>query len=252
MILHQRRQKMMELINREGQITFSRLKQAFPGVSEMTLRTDLKYLDESKAIIRIHGGAKSIGNVAGSDGYLAHRIISNQEEKARIVEKALPLLAGKSSLFLDSGSTTTLLARSIPDESRMIFTNSISCVTELSSLTRAAVNVLGGRLNRYSLSVAGSRSILELRRFHFDICFLGVTSFSPAYGFCCESEEDCLLKQVVLQQSDCKVVLMDSAKFGRSNTHCICTAGEIDILVSDDKLTKEQQEIFTGQGVTVC
>ena len=62
--MQQRRQKITELVNREGQITFARLKEAFPDMSEMTLRTDLKCLDEAGAIIRIHGGAKSIESCA--------------------------------------------------------------------------------------------------------------------------------------------------------------------------------------------
>lgn len=249
--MYQRRQKITELINREGQITFARLKEAFPDVSDMTLRTDLKYLDENKAIVRIHGGAKSIENLAGTDGLLAHRIIRNHTEKEQIARKAAGLLQSKSSVFIDSGSTTTLFSHYIPDESRVIITNSISCITELSALSKISVNILGGRLNRYSMSIAGSRSILELKSFHFDICFLGVTSFSPEYGFCCESEEDCLLKQVAIQQSDYIVVLMDSGKFGGISTHCICMPEDIDAVVTDDTLAEEHRDYFTKQGIIV-
>lgn len=246
-----RRQKITELINREGQISFSRLKEAFPEVSDMTLRTDLKCLDEEGAIIRVHGGAKSIETVAGTDGLLAHRIIRNQDKKNQIAQKAIPLLRSASSVFIDSGSTTTLFSHYIPDEPRQIFTCGISCITELAVLSQVTVNLFGGRLNRYSLSVAGSRSILELQACHFDVCFLGTTSFHPDYGFCCESEDDCLLKQVVIQRSNSVVVLMDSSKFGLSSTHCICMPNTIHTLVSDDALSQTQRDYFTKYGISV-
>lgn len=249
--MQQRRLKITELINREGQITFPRLKQAFPDMSEMTLRTDLKYLDETGAIIRIHGGAKSIETVAGTDGLLAHRTVRNQELKMQIAQKAVSLLHPQSSVFIDSGSTTTVFSRYIPDEPRQIFTSGISCATELAALNRASIHLIGGNLNRYSLSVAGSRSILELQSYNFDICFLGVTSFNPNVGFCCEGQEDCILKQVALSRSLYTVALMDSTKFGLSNTHCVCPPNGVNAIVTDDLLTDEQRKYFVDLGVTV-
>lgn len=249
--MQQRRQRITELINQEGQITFARLKQAFPGVSEMTLRTDLKALDEGGAIIRIHGGARSIEILAGTDGPLARRSVRRQSEKVQIGQKAASLLHSCSSLFLDSGSTAATLARFLPDEPVQIFTSGISCAGELAALERATVHLIGGRLNRYSLSVSGSRSILELQSYHFDICFLGVTSFHSDSGFCCGGAEDCALKQMALERAERTVVLMDSSKFGLTNAHCICQPEDIDILVTDDGLTQNQRDFFTQRGVTV-
>ena len=90
--MQKRRQKITEIVNREGRITFAHLKESFPDISEMTLRTDLKYLDETGAIIRVHGGAKSIDTVAGTDGYLSQRIVRNQERKLQIAQKAVALM----------------------------------------------------------------------------------------------------------------------------------------------------------------
>lgn len=249
--MQKRRQKITEIVNREGRITFAHLKESFPDISEMTLRTDLKYLDETGAIIRVHGGAKSIDTVAGTDGYLSQRIVRNQERKLQIAQKAVALMHGKGSAFVDSGSTTTLLSRYFPDEERQIYTSGVSCATELAALTKPTVHLLGGKMNRYSLSVVGGRSLLELQSCHFDVCFLGVTSFHPEMGFCCESESDCVLKQMALKQSEFKVALIDSSKFDLYSTHCICAPDGVDAVVSDDGLTEEQKAFFVRQGVMV-
>ena len=249
--MQKRRQKITELVNREGQITFARLKSAFPDMSEMTLRTDLKYLDEIGAIIRIHGGAKSIDTVAGTDGFLSQRTIRNHELKIQIAQKAANLIRGQSSIFLDSGSTTTAMSKYIPDGPRQIFTSGLSCAIELAALKDATVQIIGGTLNKYSQSVAGSRSILELQSHHFDICFIGVTSFSPEIGFCCESADDCILKKVAINQSSYVVALMDSTKFGLVSTNCICPIDGVDIVISDNGLSDEQRRLFTNHGVSV-
>lgn len=249
--MQQRRQKITELINREGQITFSRLKSVFPDMSEMTLRTDLKYLDEVGAIIRVHGGARSIETVAGTDGFLAQRSSRNSELKTQIAQKAAALVRTHASIFLDSGSTATELSKYIPDGPRQIFTTGLSCATELAMLKDATVQIIGGTLNKYSQSVAGSRSILELQSYHFDICFIGVTSFSPGTGFCCENADDCLLKRTAMKQSSYVVAIMDSTKFGLINTNCICPVEGVDVLVSDDALTGQQRQFFADHGVVV-
>lgn len=247
----QRRQKITELINQEGQITFARLKEAFPTVSEMTLRTDLKALDENHAIVRIHGGARSIEIVAGTDGPLAQRSVRKQQEKIEIAKKAVGLLHSCASVFLDSGSTAATLARFFPDTPRQIFTSGISCASELAALEKPTVHMIGGRLNRDSLSVSGSRSILELQDYHFDICFLGVTSFHPDSGFCCGGAEDCALKQMAMRRADLTVALMDSGKFGLTHAHCICPPDGVDVVVTDNAMPQEQREFFVQRGITV-
>ena len=66
--MEQRRNAIVELVNREGSLSFVQLKEAFPSVSEMTLRTDLKALDQARRVVRVHGGVKSVEVVVGTDG----------------------------------------------------------------------------------------------------------------------------------------------------------------------------------------
>lgn len=126
-----------------------------------------------------------------------------------------------------------------------------SRAVELAGLSHVTVHMLGGIMNRYSLSVQGSRSTLETMGRRYDICFLGVTGFNSANGFCCENEEDCLLKQAAIRQSDTVVVLMDSKKMEQYNTHSICHCDAVQYVISDGQLTPEQREHFETRGITV-
>ena len=119
--MEQRRNQIVELVNRKGSISFAQLKEAFPSVSEMTLRTDLKALDEARRVVRVHGGVKSVEQVVGTDDLLSRRAARNAEAKQIIAEKAIALLRPNTTLFLDSGSTATAVARCIPDQPMLIY-----------------------------------------------------------------------------------------------------------------------------------
>ena len=90
--MEQRRNRIVAFINERSSITFAELKKEFPNVSDMTLRTDLRALDEEKKIIRIHGGAKAVTTVLGNDDKLVLREVRNVTEKEQLVAKALKLI----------------------------------------------------------------------------------------------------------------------------------------------------------------
>ena len=137
-----RRNAIVSLINEKGSVSFGDLKESFPQVSEMTLRTDLKTLDKAGSIVRIHGGAKSVGtvqSVISKDDFLNKRSILNIDEKQIIARKAIQLLQPDETIFLDSGSTATMMASAIPDEPRLIYTSGLTCAIELANLAQPRI-----------------------------------------------------------------------------------------------------------------
>lgn len=165
--MEMRRNAIAELVNKHGTVSFAQIKEQFPQVSEMTLRTDLKALDAAKEIVRIHGGAKSVQLVIGTDDYLPRRAVRNIQSKQEIAKKAVQLVLPDTVIFLDSGSTTTELARIFPDQSNLIYTTGLSCATELANLTKPVIMLPGGQLNRYSISMYGISAIRELEQVNF-------------------------------------------------------------------------------------
>ena len=131
-----RRSAIVAWINEKGEVTFAQLKEAFPNVSDMTLRTDLKNLDDNKRIVRIHGGARSVDVVVGTDDFMSRRSIRNVDAKKVIITKAKEMIVPGTAIFLDSGSTTTMLAAELDDQPNLIVTSSISCAMELAGLEK--------------------------------------------------------------------------------------------------------------------
>ena len=237
-----RRNAIVSLINEKGSVSFGDLKETFRNVSEMTLRTDLKALDKAGMIVRIHGGAKSVGtvqSVISKDDFLNKRATLNTAEKQIIAQKAIQLLQPDEAIFLDSGSTITMMAASIPDEPRLIYTSGLTCAIELASLAQPRICLPGGILNRYSHSVCGVSAIRELERIHFRQAFIGVTSFSYDTGFSCSIDEEARLKQLAIEHAQEVVLLMDSSKLQKHSTFTFAHLDDVDIIVSDGKLPKE-------------
>lgn len=249
--MQERREKIVELVNRLGTVSFAQLKAAFPDVSEMTLRTDLRALDEERRLVRVHGGAKSVEVVVGTDDFLLRRALRCAPEKAQIAQKTLSLLRPDMTLYLDSGSTTTALARLIPDERFQIFTSSLSCANELLRLTRARVFLPGGFVNRYSQSLCGIEAVRTVGRINFDLALIGTTSFSDKTGFSCGMEEEAQLKRAVIAQAERSFVLMDAGKVGLTSTFSFSTLDEVDGIVSDDGLPAELAAACRARGKTV-
>ena len=231
--MDERRDAIVALVNEKSNITFAELKKRFPQVSDMTIRTDLKALDEAKRIVRVHGGAKSVEQVIGNDDLLGKRAVRNVEAKQLIAEKAIKLIRPNTTVFIDSGSTTTLMANLFPDVQCVIFTNSLSCGIELSKLTKARVYMVGGLLNRNSLSVVGYSALKEMDPVNYDMAFLGATSYDDQLGFTCESAEDNAIKRMAISKSVQNIILMDASKLGRRGSFTIGQLNEVTDVVMD-------------------
>ena len=103
--MEMRSDAIVQLINEKGTVSFSQIKQEFPNVSEMTLRTDLKLLDEAKRILRVHGGAKSVQVIIVTDDFLIRTSVRNIPEEHNVGEKTLTQNHPHATIFLDTGRT---------------------------------------------------------------------------------------------------------------------------------------------------
>ena len=232
--MEERRNAIVSFVNEKGNVTFSQLKLAFPDVSEMTLRTDLKSLDAENRIVRVHGGAKSVEIVLGTDDLLGRRSVRNVEAKQEIVRKALKYIRPNTTVFLDSGSTTTMLAENWPDQPNFIFTNSLTCAMALSKLKKPKVFMPSGELNEYSLSLCGLETLESLKKISFDTVFIGITSYDTVNGLSCGVLAETQMKRMLLEQQAEKIVLLDTSKVGKKSTFKIDGLENVDVIITEN------------------
>ena len=110
MLTAERRQAILGHLERDGKVVASELVEAL-GVSEDTVRRDLRELAADGLVQRVHGGALP---PAPGTGAFARRLEVSPEAKARLADATLPLLAGASVIVLDGGTTALELARRLP------------------------------------------------------------------------------------------------------------------------------------------
>lgn len=250
----ERREKIIRLVNRSGEVSFAEIKAILPDVSDMTVRRDMEYLGQCNKIVRVFGGAKSVDYLVGaSEAGYAKRSIEQAEEKAQIARKAVQLLKEDTAVFLGSGTTTAQFAKVFPNGKYFVTTTGLNCAIDLSALSNVSLMMLGGSVNKNSFCVNGTIADKMIGDMHFNIAFLGVGGYLPGKGFTTSVIEDYILRQTIVRNSDTTVVLMDSKKFGRTgvSTFTFAVPELIQYVVSDDELPAKAREELESHGITV-
>src|SRR4051794_7366642 len=143
MLTAERRQAILSRLGRDGKVVASELVDAL-GVSEDTVRRDLRELAAGGLVQRVHGGALPPAPASAS---FSERLRVAPEAKAHLAAAALPLLEGVDVLLLDGGTTALELARRLPPERACtVLTNSPPVAAALSVHPRVEVVLIGGRL----------------------------------------------------------------------------------------------------------
>lgn len=250
-MMNERRKQILKLVNNRGVIRFGELMEAFPDVSEMTLRKDLKFLDGQKTLVRIHGGARSLDNIHTAEIPLSLRLSQNIEQKYLIGQKANGLIKENSIVFIDSGSTSVQLARVFTNRKCTVFTTSLSVAISLCDCDKVDVYLFGGKVKGESLSIRGARALNDIANLRFDIAFLSCSGYIESEGFNTKNEECWTLEREVVRRCKKNVVLMDSSKLNAQYPYIFAKAEEIQVLVSDDHLSKEVAASLKSKGISV-
>jgi DeoR family transcriptional regulator of aga operon len=250
MLIAERRQHMLSLVQRDGRVLVSELSDAL-GVSRITIRKDLDYLESKGLILRTHGGA-----LPPQDGILLDPSLKEKEqkqlkEKQRIAEAAAALVKEGFCILLDSGTTTTAIARELRRFSRLtVITNAVNIATELAG-TDFEVILTGGTLRKNSFSLVGPLAEDVLREMHADILFLGVDGFDPKAGLMTPNLLESRVNRIMVNAATRVVAVCDSTKFQRRSLALIVPPTAIHTIITDDQITNEDMETLTSAGIEV-
>ncbi len=250
MLVEERRQHVLGCIQRDGRAIVGELAEGL-GISRITIRKDLEHLQSLGLIQRTHGGAVSLKTGALSDPTLVEKQKLHSKEKERIAVAAAALVQEGQCIILDSGTTTTAIARQLRRFSRLtIITNAVNIAAEL---TNSAFEVIltGGSLRRNSYSLVGSFAEEFLREIHADILFLGVDGFDPAVGLTTPNLSESRVNRAMVEAATKVVAVCDSTKFGRRSMALIVPTKRIHVVITDSGLPVAAQERLHKLGIHV-
>ena len=246
MLTVERRQAILARVARDGRVVASELVASL-GVSEDTVRRDLRDLAEQGLLHRVHGGALASAPAAGS---FTQRLEVSHEKKAALAEAALPLLVGARVIVLDGGTTTLELARRLPLlYDGIVVTNSPPVASVLSDHPKAEVLLVGGRMLKDAQVAVGAVAAEGFRTVRADICVLGICSLHPDVGVTTLDDEEAHVKRAMVASAGEVIALATADKLSTASPWVVAQLADIDHLVTDgsDELTRP----YTSAGVDV-
>jgi len=220
-------------------------------VSTVTIRKDLKLLEERQMLFRTHGGA-TLNNPYTIDRSVVEKETMQSEEKANIAETAAKMVEPNDSIIIASGTTVLAMARHIhPSGNLTVVTSALNVAIELNRHQNVEILQLGGMMRSTSASVAGQYAEKILEDFFCSKLFLGVDGIDPDFGLTTTNGLEAHLNRKMIEVSQKTIVLADSTKFGKRGFGRICGFDEIDEIITDVGIPSHMLKALESLGVKV-
>lgn len=247
----ERRREILGILHRDGRVLVKDLARHF-HISQVTIRKDLEFLDGQGGIQRTHGGALPVVQAGALlDPTLREKEKLHRTEKAQIADAAVRLVEEGQSVLLDSGTTTTAIARALKGMARLtVITNAINIAAELAG-AQVEVILTGGMLRKNSFSLVGSLAELSLRQLSADILFLGVDGFDTKAGLFTPNLFESEVNQAMVEIARRTIVVCDSSKFGRRSLCNIMPVTAVHEVITDKQIPKRDLDALKEAGVKV-
>ncbi|MDB6093078.1 MAG: hypothetical protein JWM32_640 [Verrucomicrobia bacterium] len=231
----ERRQFIQERVEQAGTCSYDELAAALE-VSSMTIRRDMEDLVRQGRVIRTVGGVQR----AHAPSYLYEtalhsRVGVHREAKRAIARRALELIAGRATVFLDGSTTCLELARLIAEEKKglTIVTNSVLACMELGKNGDNSISGIGGHYDANSLCYVGPQAEDWAKTLFVDVAFVSTKGFLPGKGTFESSLPNFRIKQIIARQCVELVLLVDHSKFGQRALSKVLDVDQIHAIVTD-------------------
>ena len=229
MISEIRRKQILEILRRDNNVVTKELSKMF-NVSLMTIRRDLKQIEELGYIKRTYKGA--IIEELGTELSFMDKTLKYREEKERIAKKAVEYIQESDFIALTGGSTTFQLALSLIKSDitdLTILTNSINIAAKLIDRKGFHVIVAGGPMREKSYECVGESVLKTINQYNIGKFFLGVNGLSIKGGVSVSNIEESTVAQTTLKRSLMNIVIADNTKVGHNRMGYVCEIGDIDL-----------------------
>jgi DeoR/GlpR family transcriptional regulator of sugar metabolism len=218
MLTSQRKKAILKTLARDGQVLAKQLSETF-GVSEDTVRRDLREMAGEGLLQRVHGGALPASTAVVP--FAERRGIESSAKRA-IAGAAAAMIGTGQVVIVDGGTTSAELIRQIPrDLSATVVTHSPSVAVGLIDHPSIEVIIIGGRLFKHSIVTVGAAAIEAMSHIQADIYFMGVTGVHPTAGLSTGDYEEAYVKRALAARAAETVVLASSDKINAASRYVI-------------------------------
>jgi DeoR family transcriptional regulator of aga operon len=250
MLSEERRREILERLQTEGRVLVAELARRFK-TSVITIRKDLEYLSQQGHLERAHGGALPVKTGVLKDSTLQEKSRIHRTEKMRIAAAAARMIREGQVVILDSGTTTTAIARACRHFKKLtIITNATNIAADLAE-TAVEVILTGGVLRQNSYSLVGPLAEESLKKLSADLLFLGVDGFDIRYGLTTPNLLEARVNRAMAESARRTIVVCDSSKFGRRSLSLIMPTSAVHEAVTDKNISKHELNALRKADIVV-
>ena len=226
-----RHRDILNLLQQNGTLSIAELAGRL-GVSFETVRRDLRPLADNHAIVRMHG-AVALPSMLGEAPF-ERRLRDNPEAKKAIARELAATIRDGDSIMLDTGTTTSILARELLGHRRLtVITNSSDIARTLATSNENRVYMAGGELRSDNGAAFGSTAIEFISRFNVLHAVISVGAVSAGSGILDFDFEEAEFARTLLTRGDRRIAVTDHSKFNRSGLVKVCDFSDLTHLVTD-------------------
>lgn len=221
------------------------------NVSIETVRRDLEHLENEGKLKRVYGGAVLDRKSSAEPSYIT-RYTKNAEAKCQIGKKTAELISDGETLIIDLGTTTLEVARHLKEKRNLtVITNCINIAQELVDIPGNRVIMTGGVLRPGELALSGFISEEFIKSFNVDKTITGVGGITVTEGISDYHLEETRVRKLMIEKGSEVIAVADHSKFGVKALVNVCPLEKIDVLVTDNKLSKNIVKEYTSHHIDV-
>lgn len=242
MLKEERQNFILNHVKKNGIIRVSDVTEVL-DVTEMTIRRDLKELENKNKLKRIHGGAKYIDDLTERESSHQEKLHMNMEYKIIIAKKVSNLIKNNDTVFIGAGSTLELVSNYLDNKKCKIVTNSLFLFNKIYDKENIESILVGGRIRKVTGAFVGNFSDNIVESLHFKSAFIGVNgiNYNNAYTY---NEQEGELQKLALDNSVHKYLVADHTKIGKEDFYSFYNIDEIQAVISDDKISNDKLPIL--------
>ena len=234
MLKDERLQKIVQTIEKQNIISISDITKMM-NVTEMTVRRDLKQLQEKGLLTRIHGGAKRRQKILFTELSHNEKRIIQIEEKKYIAKIAAQLVKEKDIIYIGPGTTTELIYEYLNVSYAKIITNSLSIFSRFKDDKRFELILIGGRFRAYTDVFVGNFTNELLGKIRVKSAFIGTNGICDD-NITTSNEEEGTCQRIILDNAANKYILCDNSKIGKEDFYSFYNLKDATAIITDDKI----------------
>ena len=252
MLPAERRREMARLIKSRGAVNTRELAEAL-GISTMTVRRDLKALEERNQLELTWGGAVPLSFEA-NDIPRASKACSMREAKKAMARAASRYIQDEDFIALDAGTTSLELARllpSLPLTRLGVVTPDLEVALLLSGCEHISVFLSGGRIDPVSRACNDSDAVAYLRGLRLTMAFVGTNVWDAHHGVTTSTSAKMHYKRQLMDSADKTFLLADSSKYAKFSPWLVAEVEQFDRIITDGALPQDAAAALEAAGARV-